>query len=362
MASALLRFNQLLQMVDENLLQRLSIALIIFLVFFLGNKIITRYLSRLILLVTTKSETTARVVTAFQKPLHTFFIILGLYIALTYLSVSPAQELFILKLFRSAGIILVAWGFYDLASTESLLSDEFKEKLNIDKILLPFFSKLTRFVILALALCVLAQEWNYDINGFVAGLGLGGLAFALAAKDTLSNIFGGIVIIMDKPFTIGDWISTPSAEGAVENISFRSTRVRTATQAILIVPNSTLANDPITNWSRMGKRRVNFLLPLSSDTTREKLQNCLDSIKKMLEQHPGVLAEDLRVAFEKIADNSLEIRVDFYTSSELNESLRVKEEVNYKIIEILEEQEVSTAAKARLHYSGNLAIAPTSGY
>ena len=100
---------------------------------------------------------------------------------------------------------------------------------------------------------MVAQEWDYRIDGFIAGLGLGGLAFSLAAKDTLSNVFGGLVVILDKPFSIGDWIKTPSVEGTVEDISFRSTKVRTFAQALVTVPNATLANEPVTNWTRMGK-------------------------------------------------------------------------------------------------------------
>ncbi len=98
----------------------------------------------------------------------------------------------------------------------------------MDDILAPFLSKLLRFVIIALSVSVIAQEFNYDVNGFVAGLGLGGLAFALAAKDTISNFFGGIIIITEKPFTIGDWVETSTVTGSVEDITFRSTRFRTA--------------------------------------------------------------------------------------------------------------------------------------
>src|SRR5690606_15315239 len=103
-------------------------------------------------------------------------------------------------------------------------------------------------IIMAIGAAIIADEFGYNINGFVAGLGLGGLAISLAAKDALANLFGGIIIITEKPFTIGQWIQTPSVEGIVEGISFRSTKIRTFAQAIVTVPNNTLANEPITNW------------------------------------------------------------------------------------------------------------------
>ncbi|MFA1822484.1 mechanosensitive ion channel family protein [Virgibacillus oceani] len=125
------------------------------------------------------------------------------------------------------------------------------------------FSRTLRIVIIAISFSIIAQEFGYDVNGFVAGLGIGGLAFALAAKDALANMFGGIIIITKKPFTIGDWVLTPSVEGTVEDISFRSTKVRTFAQALVTVPNATLSNEPITNWSKMGKRQITFNSRLS---------------------------------------------------------------------------------------------------
>ena len=104
---------------------------------------------------------------------------------------------------------------------------------------------------------------DYDINGFIAGLGLGDWPLPWA-QQTLANLFGGIVIITDKPFSIGDWILTPSVEGTVED-NFRSTKIRTFAQAVVTMPNSTLANEPITNWSRMGKDvlPLTWVLPIT---------------------------------------------------------------------------------------------------
>ena len=163
---------------------------------------------------------------AFERPLAALFFVLGVYWAISYLPLNPEQKILLVRLFRTSLIIVIAWGFYNLTGSYSSFLKNFGHKLNIDfdEILIPLLSKTFRFIIIALAIAIVAGEWGYDINGFIAGLGLGGLAIALAAKDAIANIFAGIVILVDKPFSVGDWISTVSIEGTVEEVSFRSTR------------------------------------------------------------------------------------------------------------------------------------------
>lgn len=329
------------------------IALFIFGLFLLLGKIMSKYIINIILKFTShnKSQLNNRIILAFQKPLRYFIIFLGTYLALEYLPLSTAQDLFVYKVFRSAIVILLAWGIYELAGTHSAISNEMRAKLKIDDILLPFFSKIIRFIIVALTIVLCASEWNYDINGFVAGLGLGGLAFALAAKDALANIFGGIVIIMEKPFTIGDWVFTPSVEGSVEDISFRSTRFRTSAQALVTVPNSTLANEAITNWSRMGKRRVSFYLGLNYSTSMEKIECVVEKISEMLVEHPEIHPDNILVSFESFKESSLEILVQYFTkTTDATENLKIREDINLKIMELLHEEDISIAFPSRSIY------------
>jgi hypothetical protein len=158
-----------------------------------------------------------------------------------------------------------------------------------------------------------ANEWGYDVNGFIAGLGLGGLALALAAQNALANLFGGLIIILEKPFSIGDWIATPSVEGTVETITFRSTLIRGFDQAVITVPNATLANEPITNHTRMGKRRIFYYLGLSYATTGQEMETCVKRIRQMLNDHPDIHKETIMVNFESFGhDSHCEDYGDFY--------------------------------------------------
>lgn len=326
----------------------LLIAFGIFLLFLLLRKIFTKYIFNFLLKLTkkTKTDLDEQILLAFEKPLRVFFIILGLYFALNYLSLSPVVDGMILRVYRSSVIIFIAWGLSNLSGSTVLWFDLLGKKYNLelDKILIPFLVRILKFVIIAITVTIVAEEWDYHIDTLIAGLGLGGLAFALAAKDSLGNIFGGVVIITEKPFTLGDWIQTPSVEGTVEDITFRSTKIRTFAQSVITIPNSTLANEPITNWSKMGKRRISFYLGVAYTTPREKIEKVIKEIREMLENHSDIHHETIHVYFDRFNDSSLDIFFYFFTKTTVwGEFLKVKENCNLKIMEILEKEEVSVA-------------------
>lgn len=325
----------------------------------IGFWVLRRLLTRLITAVCykmasrTKTSLDNHLIEAFTKPLEWFFALLGLYLALNYLSLKPAADAFISNVFRTGVILLISAGLYNFAGSFEALSEEYEELFGakVDKILVPFLSKVLKFVIIALAVTVIAQEWDYKIDGLIAGLGLGGLAISLAAKDALANVFGGIVIITDKPFSIGDWIQTPSVEGTVEDISFRSTKVRTFTQALVTVPNSTLASEPITNWSRMGKRRVMFKLGLTYGTSRTQIREFVSAVERLLTSHPEVDQETIVVRFDGFGESSLDILIQFFVKpTALADYARVKEDINLEIMALMEEQGLSVAFPSRSLY------------
>lgn len=328
-------------------------SVLILLIFLIIDKILTVYVYRWLKSLTSKTETRIddKFMGAILKPLQWLILTIGVYAALKFLPLPLAADEAIVKLFRTSIIIYITWGAYALTSGDSVLSEELKEKLQMDSTLVPFFSRIARFVIVAIGLVIIIQEWGYNVSGFVAGLGLGGLAFALAAQDALANVFGGMVIIMEKPFSIGDWIATPSVEGFVEDISFRSTRIRAFAQSQITVPNSTLASEPITNFTRMGKRRITFRLGVTYDTPRDKLQQTVEAIKQMLVDHPAVHPDMVHVYFEQFNDSSLDIFLYYFTeTTDWGEYLSVRQDTNFKIMAILEELGVAVAFPSRSIY------------
>ncbi len=347
--------ENLKQYLEWSFLSQPLIFFAIIFIFFTMGKIFNRFIFGFIIKITEKTKTDfdTNLVTAFRRPIISFINISGIVIALRNLNLTIEQEIMVLALFRTAVIIVIASGFYNLAGTSSALFHKLNKKLDIgmDRILIPIISKAIRFIIVAISLSIIAQEWGYDVNGFVTGLGIGGLAFALAAQDSLSNFFGGIVIILDKPFSIGDWILTPNVEGTVEDINFRSTKVRTFAHALVTVPNSTLAKNAITNWSKMGKRRISFNLGVTYTTPKGKLARCVKRIETMLKSHEEIHPETIFVNFDSFNHSSLDIFIYCFTNTTVwGEFLRVKEDINFKILEILEQEGVSVAFPSRSIY------------
>ncbi len=297
-------------------------------------------------------DTDRDLITAALKPIRALIWLLGLYVALQYLTLLLPWNILLSRIFRSLLIIILAWGICVAIAANSSVASGLQQKYKLDSVLVVFFSRVLKFVFIALAVVLLANEWDYDVNGFIAGLGLGGLAFALAAKDALANIFGGIVIIMEKPFAIGDWVQTPSVEGTVEDISFRSTRFRTFPQALVTMPNSTLANEPITNWSKMGKRLVTFRLPVDYAGPRDRIETCINNINAMLSSHDEIHPQTILVSLDAINATGLEVFVYFYTKTTLwSHYLEVKQDIYFRILDILSAADLSLATPGRQVYS-----------
>ncbi|MFC0470606.1 mechanosensitive ion channel family protein [Halalkalibacter kiskunsagensis] len=346
---AFLRSLNRLELVD------IGIAIAIFSIFLLFRKIFTKYIFKLILTTLRKTPTVlfSNILLSFEKPLRTFWIVLGTYLALVYLPFNFTTIAFVEHIYRSIIIILVGWGLYNYTSEYSTAIFRLARNVDIDEhsMVVPFLSKILRFAVVALVIVVIASEWGYEISGFIAGLGLGGLAFALAAQDTIGNFFGGVIIITEKPFSKGDWIQTPSVEGTVIDISFRSTQIRTFADSIVTIPNSTLANEPITNWSEMGKRRISFSIGVTYSTSQEKLETCARRIESILRSHDEVDQELIMVRFNEFNSSSLDIFIYFFTKTiAWTEWFRIKEEINYEIMRILEEENVSIAFPSRSVY------------
>lgn len=324
----------------------------ILLLFLVLRKVFTKYIFHLILKLTHKTPTDlfTHIWLSFEKPISWLFVIVGINVAARYFPYVNQNAPLFVSIMRSLVILMITWGLYNVASASSIALMKLNQKLNIeiDEILIPFLSKTIRFIIVALSLSIVAQEFGYNVNSLVAGLGIGGVAVALAAKDALGNLFGGLVIITEKPFSIGDWIKTPTVEGTVEDITFRSTKVRTFAQALVTVPNATLANEAITNWSKMGKRRITFQLGVNFNTPKEKLENTINKIEAMLKNHQDIHPDTIFVTFDQYNVNSLDIFLYFFTKTTVwEEFLKVKQDVNFKIMEILESEEVSVAIPTR---------------
>lgn len=289
-------------------------------------------------------------------PVKLLFLIAWFWTASLYLKLPEDIYYIVSHAIRSVFIFLVFWSCYRLMDV--LLGIISKQSpangSRADTMLIPFMFKLIKVVLAIVGFILIIQEWNYDITTLLTGLGLGGLAFALAAQETLSNLFGSAMIMMDRPFYVGDWILAAGTEGVVEEIGFRSTKIRTFSQALVSIPNSTLSKEPVTNWSRMGKRRVAFRLGLVYGTPADRVKEFVERARLLLDKNEAV-SKDTAVFFDEFGNDGLEVLFQFYTNTTIwKEYLAIKESINLQLMELLKEMGIFLAFPSRSIYLENI--------
>lgn len=287
---------------------------------------------------------------AFYEPLRIFINILGVYIAVLFLK-QPLEipdeimQIFT-KAFKIISILAFAKGLAKSFTLDSTLIKKYKQKSKkeIEETTLNFILKIVRVIIYTLAIILVITELGFNLNGIITGLGIGGVIITLAAQDTAKNLFGGATIFFDKPFAVGDWIQMDTYEGTVEDITFRTTRIRTSENSIVNVPNSVISESSVINWSRLEKRRYKLNICIETNTPLEKLQKVEERIKTMLVNKDDVIDDTIIVRFDGITTNGLNLYICSYTNSvDYMSYLEEKERINYKIMQILNEENVKMA-------------------
>lgn len=312
--------------------------LVIIVALFINKFIITRIFDFSIRLVKkTKNYADDSFVRALEKPIKLYINFYSVYISLRIIdfdgiNVNSFTSDRLNKIFI---IVVVCYFFYNLTLENSFLY----RKIQKNNIVFPFISIIIRLVIVIIGISIIAKEFGF--TGFITGLGISGIAFALMAQDAFSNLFGGVIIVLDRPFAIGDWIQTSNIEGIVEEITFRSTKIRTFSMAVATVPNSKLANENIINWSQRKLRRIHFKFTIRFETTVEKIKSSLDKIKELLNNHEKIDNELIIVSFNELSAYGFGVFIYFYTN-ELRYAKyeALKEEINIEILRILKEEEV----------------------
>ncbi len=287
---------------------------------------------------------------AFYDPIRIFINILGVYIAIIFLKVpleiSDEIMLIFTKLFKIISILAFAKGLAKSFTLDSTLVKRYKQKAKkeIEDTSLNFILKILRVLIYLAAIILVITELGFNINGIITGLGIGGVIITLAAQDTAKNLFGGATIFFDKPFAVGDWIQMDTYEGTVEDITFRTTRIRTSENSIVNVPNSVISESSVINWSRLEKRRYKLNICIETNTPLEKLKKVEERIRTMLVNKDDVIDDSIVVRFDGITQNGLNLYICSYTNSvDYMSYLEEKERINYKIMQILNEENVKMA-------------------
>ncbi len=203
-----------------------------------------------------------------------------------------------------------------------------------DDVLVPMLSKTSKVLVIAFGTILVAHSLTFDIGSILAGLGIGGVAVALAAKDTISNLFGSVTVIMDRPFLIGDYVILDKGlEGTVEEVGFRSTRIRTPHQSLVSLPNNVLANMAIDNYGMRESRRFRTFLQLDYNTPIEKIEEFCERLRYLCKIHPVINPDNAQVYVNDMTDKSINILFTvFFKTTDGNVELEERHKV---IVEIL---------------------------
>ena len=310
------------------------------LVNFLQKRITHKLYKRLLLTRTHWDET---MLDAVRLPLTFLIWLVGLSLAVEIIADESDAVIFeAIDPIRDTGVIFVlAWFLVRVVSRaeKTIIRDRESKHQEIDRTAVDATGKLLRTSVIITAVLVMLQTLGYNISGVLAFGGIGGIAIGFAAKDLLANFFGGLMIYLDRPFSMGDWVRSPDKEieGTVEHIGWRLTRIRTFDKRPLYVPNSLFANILVENPSRMTHRRINETIGIRYDDAN-KMAVIVHDVRKMLQSHKDIDAKQtLIVNFDACAPSSLDFFI--YTFTKTTNWIRfheVKQNVLLKVIEIIE--------------------------
>ena len=249
----------------------------------------------------------------------------------------------ILEIAVSAGFI---WLFYNLSDVFSkylgVLTSKTETKL--DDQLVPLIRKTLRFFVLVMGIILILQNNGYNVASLIAGLGIGGLAVALAARDTLANFFGSVTIFVDKPFRIGDWIKVAGVEGTVEEVGFRSTRIRTFYNSLVSVPNSNISNNEVDNLGLREYRRLLTTLNLTYSTSPEQMEAFVEGIKAIVKSNPHFRQDFYEVHFNAFGAHSLDVMIYvFFKVPDWSTELQQKHNFFLEVLKLAKEVGVEFA-------------------
>ena len=291
---------------------------------------------------------------ALESPVSFFILVSGVYLAVVTLPLSEEWATVGSTLFRGASIFIVFWGLFRLADvlvdllshiSKSTGNDSFRGFGDLVK-------KSLRVFIIVVGVVMVIDNLGYNIGGILATLGIGGAAFAFAAKDTIANVYGSLALALDRPFRVGDWIQVGDVvDGDVEAIGLRSTKVRTWPKTVISIPNAVLANEMINNWSRMPKRRVKQVVGVTYDTSPDTMEQIVEAIRELLRNDEGVQQDFILVNWTDFGSSSLDILVYYFTTTtKWLEHMDIRQRINVKIAKAVAAHGSSVAFPTRTLY------------
>ncbi len=333
----------------KNLIQvfDIQIAIVIILLVFFTRGLIARVILRVYgLLFKRKENKEAPENSEMYVAIKNMYLFMGIYLAIKILPVSTKMSIIMTALLKSAIIIFITKIINStlLTSNSRLFKKNGKSKNETVSYFICKIARIVTWVISIYIILVFVLGFT-QINGLVAGLGIGTVVISLAAQDTFKSLFSGITILSEKPFVIGDWIEVGSYAGTVIDISFRSTRIRCNDNSVITIPNSTITSEYVINWNKLKSRRIDCTLELNmNDVNPEKIRDIIKELKFVICSKDYVLRDTVYVGFNGISEYSYNIKIFVYVS-ETNyiKYLKLEEDLNCEFLDVLEKEGVRLA-------------------
>ena len=307
-----------------------------------------------------KTETTLddKLFPALEGPVTTFVMVTGIFAAVKVLKLSETTDRTIGYGSTVAFSLVVFWGLLRaFGAVLDHMHEVAREKQMGVAAFMPWIKKTLVAIFVVIGVLITVQSLGFNVSTILSGLGIGGLAFALAAQDTIANLFGSIVVAIDQPFKVGEMVRIGTNTGLVEDIGLRSTKIRLIDKSLVILPNKLVSSEAIVNLSRFTQRRVEQVIGLTYDTRPDQMEAIVEEVRQIILAEPTVDVTSVMVFFRDFSASSLDLWIVYLTTGDdFQEGLALRQRVNLAIMRAVAARGLSFAFPTQtMHLDGPVA-------
>lgn len=340
--------------------ERYAISAAFLIAAFLLRRIVTRVVFGILKRVASRTKTTLddELFEALETPCAVLVMVAGIVAALQVLKLSASSDDALHYGSTIAFSLVIFWGL--LRALDTLLDHAqviAQQKQMSVAAFMPWIKKTLVAIFVVFGVLLVVQGLGYDVKALLAGLGIGGLAFALAAQDTLANLFGSVVVAIDQPFKLGEFVKIGSFLGGVEDIGLRSTKLRSLDKSLVVIPNKTVASETVTNLSRFTQRRAEQVISLTYNTPREQMAAVVEEFRKIVLADDYVDPTSVLIYFRDFAASSLDIWVVYVTKDgDFKKHMETRQRFNLEFMRVVESRGLSFAFPTQtIEFAGDIA-------
>ncbi len=338
----------------NNTIAQWAFSLLIILGAIVAGKLIYWFFSTVVKKLTAKTKTKLDdiIIDMIEEPIVFALTLFGIWLGVNNLTLGDKLLIWIWRVFTIMIIMNVAWlvtRLLDSLYREYLVPIASKSKTDLDDQLLPIISKGTKIIIWLMAIIIALNNAGYDVTALIAGLGIGGLALAMAAKDTVANIFGGVTIFTDKPFKVGERVKVAGFDGTIKEIGIRSTRLETLEGRIVTIPNSTFADSPVENVTWEPNRKVVLNIGLTYDTKPKAMEKAIKILESIAKKNKHI-EKDVKISFNAFNDSAMNILFIYYIRKG-EDILKTQTEMNMAILTLFNKSKLDFAFPSQTIYT-----------